>query len=190
MKYLFNKSPFTLLVSLSILFLVACSIPQTSVEEIKPLASNTATQNIPTASAPVIKVGTQTNKPTNSNTYPQSCNRGTVTLTSDFAAGRMDECKEVRKNEYFITLVPENTPINSSPWYAFKIQAKKATEITITMKVRGDKHRYPPKISHDGKSWKLQEYKLKGERLIMKVKPMYSALILAARLRLPRHTGG
>jgi len=98
MKNIFKKSPLLFSVSLSALFLVACSTPQTSVEEIKPPVSNTATQNTPTESAAVIKVHSQTNKPTISNTYPQSCNSGVVTLTSDFAAGRMDECKEVGKN--------------------------------------------------------------------------------------------
>ena len=112
---------------------------------------------------------------------PQACNTGTVRLTADFAAARMDECTLVAKNEYLITLVPENTPINSSPWYAFKIQADKATNITITMKVRGDKHRYPPKISHDGKKWQLQKHKLKGDRLVMKLVASTQPIIIAAQ---------
>ncbi len=181
MKNIFNKSSLLYSVPLSVLFLVACSTPQTSVEEIKAPVSNTATQNTPAESAAFINVQSQPIKPTASVTYPQSCNNGTVTLSSDFAAGRMDECKETSKNEYFITLVPENTPINSSPWYAFKIQAEQTTDIRITMKVRGDKHRYPPKISHDGKNWQLQEYKLKGERLIMKVKATPEPITIAAQ---------
>ena len=111
----------------------------------------------------------------------QACNTGNVRLTTDFATGRMDECRLIGQNEYQITLVPENTPINSSPWYAFKVQAKESTNITVTMKVRGDKHRYPPKISLDGKKWQLQEYKLKGDRLVMKLTASTKPIIIAAQ---------
>ncbi len=111
----------------------------------------------------------------------QACSSGAVRITADFAAARMDECKLVADNEYLITLVPENTPINSSPWYAFKIQADQATDITITMKVRGDEHRYPPKISRDGGAWQLQKYKLKGKRLIMDIAAMPKPTFIAAQ---------
>jgi hypothetical protein len=110
-----------------------------------------------------------------------TCNTGKVRLTSDFATGRMDECTLVAENEYLITLIPENTPINSSPWYAFKIEADQSTDITITLKLRNDKHRYPPKISLDGKKWQLQKYKLKGDRLIMKLTASTQPIIIAAQ---------
>ena len=61
----------------------------------------------------------------------QACSSGSVRLTTDFSTARMDECQRVAENEYLITLVPENTPINSSPWYAFKVQADQVTDITI-----------------------------------------------------------
>jgi len=111
----------------------------------------------------------------------QSCAQASVTLTTNFPTGRMDECKLVAENEYLITLVPENTPINSSPWYAFKIQAKQTTDITITMKVRGDEHRYPPKISRDGKTWRLQKFQLKGDRLIMNITASSEPVTIAAQ---------
>ena len=110
-----------------------------------------------------------------------ACGTGKVRLTSDFATGRMDECTLVTENEYLITLAPENTPINSSPWYAFKIEADQSTDITITLKLRNDKHRYPPKISLDGKKWQLQKYKLKGDRLIMKLTASTQPIIIAAQ---------
>jgi len=115
----------------------------------------------------------------------QACSSGAVRITTDFATARMDECKLVAENEYLITLVPENTPvntpINSSPWYAFKIQADQATDITITMKVRGDVHRYPPKISRNGGAWQLQKHKIKGDRLIMKIAASPEPILIAAQ---------
>jgi len=111
----------------------------------------------------------------------QACNTGTVRITTDFSTARMDECSLVAENEYLITLVPENTPINSSPWYAFKIQADQTTDITITMKVRGDEHRYPPKISVNGGAWQLQKHKIKGKRLIMNIVASPEPIIISAQ---------
>ena len=175
MKNALNSS--TLLLAL---LLFSCSTPQKAVEETPAIVSNNTQTNISEKaprslkeeSLPVIK---------DNKTHSQSCNSGEVQLTSDFAAGRMDECIRTGENEYLITLVPENTPINSSPWYAFKIQAEQITDIIITMKVQGDKHRYPPKISRDGKSWQLQDYQLKGERLIMKVKASPQPVTISAQ---------
>ena len=99
----------------------------------------------------------------------KACNIGSVRLTTDFPTGRMKNCKALGNNEFLITLIPENTPINSSPWYAFKIEADQPTSIKITMKVKGDIHRYPPKVSYNGKTWQLQSHTLKNERLVMKI---------------------
>lgn len=148
---------------LTLILLTACSAPH-SVKQQSEI-SNKALSTVNKSAEPV----------------ELSCGMGNVTLTTNFSAGRMDECKIVAENEYLITLVPENTPINSSPWYAFKVQAKQATEITITMRVRGDKHRYPPKISRDGKIWQLQKYRLKGERLIMKILASPKSITIAAQ---------
>ncbi len=118
---------------------------------------------------------------TEQNDNEQACSRGKVRITTDFSTARMDECLLVDENEYLITLVPENTPINSSPWYAFKIQSDQTTNITITMKVRGDKHRYPPKISINGGAWQLQKHQIKGNRLIMKITASPKPVVIAAQ---------
>jgi murein tripeptide amidase MpaA len=118
---------------------------------------------------------------TNKSAVLQTCSTGNVRLTADFSTGRMDECKQTSKNEYLITLVPENTPINSSPWYAFKVQAEEKTDITIIMKVRGDKHRYPPKVSVNGGNWQLQKHRIIGNRLVMKITASKHPKIIAAQ---------
>ncbi|MFQ3220972.1 MAG: hypothetical protein ACJAUL_001750 [Paraglaciecola sp.] len=111
----------------------------------------------------------------------QVCNSGIVRITADFSTARMDKCSVVAENEFFITLTPENTPINSSPWYAFKVEADKPTNIKIIMTIQGDKHRYLPKVSKDSKHWKLQEYKLDGERLIMHINVSKGATFIAGQ---------
>jgi hypothetical protein len=118
--------------------------------------------------------------PTQSNNA-DTCNTGSVRLTADFVSGRMDDCIRVTGQEYLITLVPENTPINSSPWYAFKIEADQPTDISIIVKVRGDKNRYPPKVSLDGKKWKLQAHTLKDDRLIINLAASTQSVFIAAQ---------
>jgi len=121
------------------------------------------------------------NKAATENNNAQVCKNNVIQISANFPMGRMDNCKVLKNNEFLITLIPENTPINSSPWYAFKVQAKQPTDITISLKVRGDEHRYPPKISLDGKSWQLQKYRLNGNKLVMKLKASTQPSIIAAQ---------
>jgi len=110
-----------------------------------------------------------------------SCEQGNVRITTDFPSGRMGECKLIALNEYEITLIPEGTPINSSPWYAFKVAAEERTSIKINMLVQGDKHRYPPKVSANGKTWKLQPYKMAGEELVMHIEASNESTYIAGQ---------
>ncbi len=50
-------------------------------------------------------------------------------------------------------ILPENTPINQSPWYAFKIRASRDTSISLQLDYRETLHRYWPKISYNGSFW-------------------------------------
>ncbi|WP_245807470.1 M14 family metallopeptidase [Cognaticolwellia beringensis] len=116
----------------------------------------------------------------------QTCSTGAVQLTTNFSTGRMDSCKVIGNNEYLITLIAETSPpgslpINSSPWYAFQIKADQPTPIKIIMEVKDDVHRYPPKVSLDGKTWKLQDYELKGERLVMGLTATTQATFIAGQ---------
>ncbi len=94
----------------------------------------------------------------NSTALVTACNVGDVQLLADFPTSRMDECQRVGENEFSITLKPENTPINSSPWYAFKAVAAQPATIKVTMQVEGDKHRYLPKSSTDLSNWSLIKF--------------------------------
>jgi len=118
-------------------------------------------------------------KSSSSNSNTKACEQGPIRLTTNFATGRMDRCEKGEHNEYMITLIAEKTPINSSPWYAFKIVSDKPEMIKITMEIQGDRHRYPPKISQDGIHWQLQKYELNNEHLTMTInvsdKPTYIA---------------
>jgi hypothetical protein len=82
----------------------------------------------------------------------------------------MDECKALGNSEYLITIKPENTPINSSPWYAFKITAKNDEKIKVTLKISGKReNRYLPKVSQDLATWRVLQHKYQNKRLEMKI---------------------
>ncbi|NOX47464.1 MAG: hypothetical protein GXO89_10870 [Chlorobi bacterium] len=74
--------------------------------------------------------------------------------SNEFAGARLNGM--VLSNDTLITalITPENTPINQSPWYAFKIWSENQQDIYLKLTyLFGVKHRYYPKLSHDGINW-------------------------------------
>lgn len=118
----------------------------------------------------------------NENNNSQACNTGAVRLMADFEASRMDECTNLGNNNFFITIKPENTPINPSPWYAFKVIAEQPTRVQITIKIAGKRdNRYLPKISHDMKTWRTHTSRYKSKRLKFTVNASSQAIYIAAQ---------
>lgn len=79
---------------------------------------------------------------------------GDVLFDNDFDGARLNGLLQVNDSTYTALITAENAPINASPWYAFKVWAKTARNITIKLTYPpGVKHRYAPKISQDGKLW-------------------------------------
>ncbi len=118
----------------------------------------------------------------NKSNNSQACNIGTVRLTADFEASRMDECVNLGNNNFVITIKPENTPINPSPWYAFRVLADQPQKIKVTIKIAGKReNRYLPKISHDMKTWRTYDHKYRGKRLEINVNASKKALYIAGQ---------
>jgi len=77
-----------------------------------------------------------------------------IYCSNEFTGARMNGIAMTGENEVTVLITPENTPINPSPWYAFKIWS--STERDIELKItynEGVGHRYYPKLSTDGKNW-------------------------------------
>lgn len=112
----------------------------------------------------------------------ETCKTGDVRLTADFEASRMDDCKVLSDNNFLIILKPENTPINHSPWYAFKVEADQATDIRLTIQISGNlKNRYLPKISRDMKTWRLHPHQNSGAQLAFNIKASSQAIYIAGQ---------
>jgi len=76
-----------------------------------------------------------------------------VGATNNFPAARLNKSDRINDSLYEATIMPENAPINPSPWYAFKIWAKEARTLNVRLEYGKFRHRYNPKISSDGEHW-------------------------------------
>jgi len=79
-----------------------------------------------------------------------------IFCSNDFDCARLNGA--VLTNDTLITVLitPENTPINKSPWYAFKVWATKEKSVYLKITyLDGYKHRYYPKLSYDGFYWQV-----------------------------------
>ena len=88
-----------------------------------------------------------------------------IHCSNDFKGARLNG---IVLNDNLLTalIMPENAPINPSPWYAFKVWSDTKQDINLKISyLEGYTHRYYPNISQDGKTWKkvLQENYSEGE---------------------------
>lgn len=81
-----------------------------------------------------------------------------VSFSNQFAGARLSTVERTSPLAYTVTIMPENAPINMSPWYAFQVSANKTKEISVRLTYpEYARHRYDPQISKDGRKWKLLE---------------------------------
>ena len=77
-----------------------------------------------------------------------------VQFSNDFDGARLNGIVKDNDSTYTALITSENTPINISPWYAFKVWAKNSQTIHLNLTYQqGIKHRYYPKLSKDGLGW-------------------------------------
>ena len=80
-----------------------------------------------------------------------------VQFSNNFSGARLNNCTHLQDNIYVATISPENSPINRSPWYAFKISSSKKQTIEVRFLLTYPGVTSRPKISIDGKEWKALE---------------------------------
>jgi hypothetical protein len=80
--------------------------------------------------------------------FPQK----SLTVDNLFNGARLNSAV-LTGNTLKITIAPENTPINGSSWYAFRIVSRKRQSLTVELDYTYASHRYAPKWSEDGKNW-------------------------------------
>lgn len=81
-----------------------------------------------------------------------------VSFTNQFAGARLSNVERTGPLAYMVTVLPENAPINMSPWYAFRVSASRKKDVSVRLVYpEFARHRYDPQISKDGRKWKLLE---------------------------------
>ncbi len=81
-----------------------------------------------------------------------------VYFSNEFDGARLNKTEKDDEGNYVLTIMPENEPVNMSPWYAFKVWSARNRDINVKL-VYPDfaRHRYDPKISRDGRTWSTLE---------------------------------
>lgn len=77
---------------------------------------------------------------------------GDIFASNQFDGARLNNF-EKDGSTYRATIAPENSPINPSPYYAFKLWGETPQLITLELNYTESRHRYWPKISYNGKDW-------------------------------------
>lgn len=79
-----------------------------------------------------------------------------VSADNQFDGARLNDFKHLNQDTFQVSIFPENTPINPSPYYAFRLWSESPQRIVIKLAYANSAaHRYPPKMSKDGEHWTL-----------------------------------
>lgn len=79
-----------------------------------------------------------------------------IVISNNFDGARLNGILKNNDSTYTALITSENTPINISPWYAFKAWSAKTQSIDLVLTYQENiKHRYYPKLSSDGIHWVL-----------------------------------
>ena len=78
-----------------------------------------------------------------------------VSADNLFDGARLNNFQHLSQDTFQATISPENKPINLSAYYAFRLWSSTPKDIVVELNYTYGFHRYPPKISKDGKNWQV-----------------------------------
>ena len=87
-----------------------------------------------------------------------------VYADNQFDGARLNDFEQINANTFQATILPENFPINPSPWYAFKLWATEDQTINLILHYENGHHRYQPTISRDGNNWEKLDSNLVSKK--------------------------
>jgi cytosolic carboxypeptidase protein 6 len=83
------------------------------------------------------------------------CAGAGLQVLANFERARASACSIGDDRTVTIEIAPETQPINDSAWFAFKIRAAAPAPVRLILNYSGGTHRYRPKVSHDGETWRV-----------------------------------
>ncbi|MGB0834640.1 MAG: M14-type cytosolic carboxypeptidase [Psychrobium sp.] len=115
-----------------------------------------------------------------------SCSSLGIFVEYGFDNALVNDC-EITANKVSLTITPENTPINDSAWYAFKISSARVQNTEIEINYQAGSHRYAPKVSDNLKSWRELEYTSTKAQLTFTVETSQQARYIAGQEIVDNH---
>lgn len=116
-----------------------------------------------------------------------ACTTGTFALRADYPGARLSACEVVAANEVQVYIHPEDGGrINPSPWYGFHARAVDAAPrgvLTVRLHYGEHQHRYRPKVSADGKTWRPlpdADVRLTDGSAVLRLRPTADGLFVSA----------
>ena len=86
-----------------------------------------------------------------------SFDKSGVYFSNDFEGARLNNVTQKNDSSFILKILPENIPINPSPFYAFKVMSNTKKRINLEFDYPdGYKHRYIPKIYSENK-WSIAD---------------------------------
>lgn len=113
------------------------------------------------------------------------CENAMAKIFITHETARVNGCDVTGEDSFSFTITPENTPINDSAWYGFRVDPKTEGVLTVTLNYKDGKHRYPPKYSYDGTSWNVlpeeRVNKIKKDKVTMRLDVASSPFFISAQ---------
>lgn len=84
-----------------------------------------------------------------------ACASSAVEVSKEHPTANFHACEVLDPYAFELVIMPEDEPINPSPWYGFAVKRINDKEAPITIKIKYEvaPHRYEPKVSVDRKNW-------------------------------------
>ena len=76
-----------------------------------------------------------------------------VSADNMFPGARLNDMFMLNDSTIHVQIIPENHPVNMSPWYAFRMWSETEQTIYLKLSYTHGQHRYYPKQSRDNKHW-------------------------------------
>ncbi|PWL39200.1 hypothetical protein DKG77_09040 [Flagellimonas aquimarina] len=108
-----------------------------------------------------------------------------IYISNDFEGARLNKISSLNDSTLLLEVLPENTPINNSAYFAFKTWASNEKEVYFQFNYpKGYKHRYVPKYKTADKSWVQADstiFSLKDTTAILKFNVIKDTTLIAAQ---------
>ena len=115
------------------------------------------------------------------------CDSGAFALRADYPGARLSACEIVSAGEIEVAIHPEDSGrINPSPWYGFHVRRHPnapAGALELRLRYGEHKHRYAPKVSADGNTWRRlpdDAVRLDGNDAVLRLEPDARGVFVSA----------